>query len=163
MRKILIFVVFVISLTVQAANYSEKNQYLGVVNGQVVGNSVVKVTRTPTEPILYQTANNSLPAEELIIRQAQSRPASGGQINITVKKILKDGQYAYLTLKASLMVDGLKQAITASQRGDDVVINVPAAIRQVELRTDAPVELEFPTHYRGNLQIQVEVEGIKAI
>ncbi|EPJ4519080.1 F4 (K88) fimbria minor subunit FaeF, partial [Escherichia coli] len=35
-----------------AAEYSEKTQYLGVVNGQVSGNSVVKVTRTPTDPVL---------------------------------------------------------------------------------------------------------------
>ena len=40
-----------------AAEYSEKTQYLGVVNGQVSGNSVVKVTRTPTElevPVSYR-------------------------------------------------------------------------------------------------------------
>ncbi|EDX6251779.1 hypothetical protein CSN65_003320 [Salmonella enterica subsp. diarizonae] len=68
---------------------------------------------------------------------------------------------ARLTLKAGLMVDGKKVVITASQRGEDVVISVPAATRLVELRSDAPVELEVPANYRGNLQVPVEVEGIK--
>ncbi|EBW6452847.1 fimbrial protein, partial [Salmonella enterica subsp. enterica serovar Oranienburg] len=44
------------------------------------------------------------------------------------------------------------------QRGEDVVITVPAATRQVELRSDAPAELEVPANYRGNLQIALQVE-----
>lgn len=44
---------------VLAAEYSEKTQYLGVVNGQVVGNSVVKVTRTPTDPVLYRSGGTT--------------------------------------------------------------------------------------------------------
>ncbi|EBY0601676.1 fimbrial protein, partial [Salmonella enterica subsp. enterica serovar Oranienburg] len=49
-----------------------------------------------------------------------------------------------------------------SQRGEDVVITVPAATRQVELRSDAPAELEVPANYRGNVQVPVEVEGVSA-
>ncbi|EFT0227284.1 DUF5462 family protein [Salmonella enterica] len=37
---------------------------------------------------------------------------------------------------------------------------VPAATRQVELRSDAPAELEVPANYRGNVQVPVEVEGV---
>lgn len=47
MKKALMAVALFSALPVLAADYSEKTQYLGVVNGQVVGNSVVKVTRTP--------------------------------------------------------------------------------------------------------------------
>ncbi|EJR9908967.1 DUF5462 family protein, partial [Escherichia coli] len=47
---------------VHANEYSEKTQYLGVVNGQVVGNSVVKVTRTPTDPVLYRS-DDALPVQ----------------------------------------------------------------------------------------------------
>lgn len=46
MKKALMAVALFSALPVLAADYSEKTQYLGVVNGQVVGNSVVKVTRT---------------------------------------------------------------------------------------------------------------------
>ncbi|MBK0280793.1 DUF5462 family protein, partial [Salmonella enterica subsp. enterica serovar Infantis] len=57
-------------------------------------------------------------------------------------------------------VDGQRAALSASQRGEDVVITVPAATRQVELRSDAPAELEVPANYRGNVQVPVEVEGV---
>lgn len=160
MKKALMAVAFIISLPVLAADYSEKTQYLGVVNGQVVGNSVVKVTRTPAEPVLFQVDSSSLLPKELVIRHAESRPASGGLVNITVKQTLADGRDARLILKTGLMVDGQKAAISARQQGEDVVISVPEAHRQVELRTDAPAELEVPANYRGNLQIPVEVEGI---
>lgn len=50
MKKALMAVALFSALPVLAADYSEKTQYLGVVNGQVVGNSVVKVTRTPAGP-----------------------------------------------------------------------------------------------------------------
>ncbi len=58
MKKAMMAVVLALSvLGIQSAlatEYREKTQYLGVVNGQVVGNSVVKVTRTPTDPVLYR-------------------------------------------------------------------------------------------------------------
>ena len=162
MKKTMMVVTFVLNtLSVQsalAAEYSEKTQYLGFVNGQVEGNSVVKVNRTPTDPVLYRSSsNNPLPAE-LIIRHAESRPASGGLANITVKQALPDNREVRFTLKTALMVDGKRVTLSATQQGEDVVIVVPGAQKQVELRTDAPAELEIPVSYRGNLQIAVQVE-----
>lgn len=141
-----------------AAEYSEKTQYLGVVNGQVVGNSVVKVTRTPTDPVLYRSGDTMPLPDSLTIRNAESRAASGGMANITVKQSLPDNKEAHITLKTALMVDGKKVALSARQQGEDVVIKVPEAHRQVELRTDTPAELEVPVNYRGNLQIALQVE-----
>lgn len=160
MKKALMAVALFSALPVLAADYSEKTQYLGVVNGQVVGNSVVKVTRTPADPVLYRTESNGPLPETLVIRKAESRPASGNMVYITVKRTLGDGRDARLTLKTTLMVDGQRAALSASQRGEDVVITVPAATRQVELRSDAPAELEVPANYRGNVQVPVEVEGV---
>ncbi|EAQ1372419.1 fimbrial protein [Salmonella enterica subsp. enterica serovar Muenchen] len=141
----------------QAAEYSEKTQYLGVVNGQVVGNSVVKVTRTPTDPVLYRSGEGTLP-KYLTIRNADVRPASGNMVYITLKKSLSDNREAHITLKMALMVDGKKATLSARQQGENVLIMVPNAVRQVELRTDAPAELEIPVNYRGNLQIILQVE-----
>lgn len=141
-----------------AAEYSEKTQYLGVVNGQVVGNSVVKVTRTPTDPVLYRSGDTTPLPDSLTIRNAESRAASGGLTYVTVKQVLPDNGEARITLKTALMVDGKKVALRARQQGEDVVITVPEAQKQVELRTDAPAELEVPVSYRGNLQIALQVE-----
>ncbi len=141
-----------------AAEYSEKTQYLGVVNGQVVGNSVVKVTRTPTDPVLYRSGGSTPLPDSLTIRNAEFRAASGGLAYITVKQVLPDNGEARITLKTALMVDGNKVALSARQQGEDVVITVPDAQKLVELRTDAPAELEVPVSYRGNLQIALQVE-----
>lgn len=140
-----------------AAEYSEKTQYLGVVNGQVVGNSVVKVTRTPTDPVLYQSGGAT--SGSLAIRNSEFRAASGGLAYITVKRVLPDNGEARITLKTALMVDGKRVALSARQQGEDVVITVPEAQKLVELRTDAPAELEIPVSYRGPLQIALQVEG----
>ncbi|HCK1875281.1 TPA: F4 (K88) fimbria minor subunit FaeF [Escherichia coli] len=142
----------------QAAEYREKTQYLGVVNGQVVGNSVMKVTRTPTDPVLYRSGDTTPLPDNLTVRNAESREASGGLAYITVKQVLPDNGEARITLKTALMVDGKKVALSARQQGEDVVISVPEATKQVELRTDAPAELEVPVSYRGNLQIALQVE-----
>lgn len=144
---------------VQANEYSEKTQYLGVVNGQVVGNSVVKVTRTPTDPVLYRSDEGVLPVQ-LRVRDAEVRPASGGMAYITVKQMLPDNQEARITLKTTLVVDGQKAVLNASQQGEDVLITVPDAQKQVELRSDAPADLEVPVNYRGNIQIALQVEGV---
>ncbi|HBE6106905.1 TPA: F4 (K88) fimbria minor subunit FaeF [Escherichia coli] len=162
MKKTLMAAALALSvLSIQSAlgaEYSEKTQYLGVVNGQVVGNSVVKVTRTPTDPVLYRSGDTTPLPDSLTIRNAESRTASGGLAYITVKQALPDNGEARITLKTALMVDGNKVALSARQQGEDVVIIVPEAQKQVELRTDAPAELEVPVSYRGNLQIALQVE-----
>ena len=162
MKKTMMAAVLALSaLSIQfapAAEYSEKTQYLGVVNGQVVGNSVVKVSRTPTDPVLYRSGDTTPLPGSLTIRNAESRAASGGLAYITVKQVLPDNGEARITLKTALMVDGKKMALSARQQGEDVVITVPEAQKQVELRTDTPVELEVPVNYRGNLQICLQVE-----
>ncbi|HFF1968130.1 F4 (K88) fimbria minor subunit FaeF [Escherichia coli] len=162
MKKTMMAATMVLSaLSIQsalAAEYSEKTQYLGVVNGQVSGNSVVKVTRTPTDPVLYWNGDTTHLPGSLTIRNAESRAASGGLTYITVKQTLPDNGEARITLKTTLMVDGKRVALSARQQGEDVVITVPEAQKLVELRTDAPAELEVPVSYRGNLQIALQVE-----
>ncbi|EAC1561043.1 F4 (K88) fimbria minor subunit FaeF [Escherichia coli] len=162
MKKTLMAVALALSVpsiqSALAAEYSEKTQYLGVVNGQVVGNSVVKVTRTPTDPVLYRSGDTTPLPDSLTIRNAEFRTASGGLAYITVKQMLPDNEEARITLKMALMVDGKKVALSARQQGKDVVITVPEAQKLVELRTDAPAELEVPVSYRGNLQIALQVE-----
>ncbi|HEC4170531.1 TPA: F4 (K88) fimbria minor subunit FaeF [Escherichia coli] len=162
MKKTMMAAALVLSaLSIQsvlAAEYSEKTQYLGVVNGQVSGNSVVKVTRTPTDPVLYRSGDTTPLPGSLTIRSAESRAASGGLTYITVKQALPDNGEARITLKTALMVDGKRVALSARQQGEDVVITVPEAQKLVELRTDAPAELEVPVSYRGNLQIALQVE-----
>ncbi|MCZ8969029.1 F4 (K88) fimbria minor subunit FaeF [Escherichia albertii] len=163
MKKTMMAVALALSaLSIQsalAAEYSEKTQYLGVVNGQVSGNSVVKVTRTLTDPVLYRSEDTTPLPDKLTIRNAESRVASGGLAFIMVKQVLPDNGEARITLKTALMVDGKKVALSARQQGEDVVITVPEAQKLVELRTDAPAELEVPVSYRGNLQIALQVEG----
>ncbi|MEB7099165.1 F4 (K88) fimbria minor subunit FaeF [Escherichia coli] len=162
MKKTMMAATLVLSaLSIQsalAAEYSEKTQYLGVVNGQVSGNSVVKVTRTPTDPVLYWSGDTTHLPDSLTIRNAEFREASGDLAYITVKQVLPDNGEARITLKTALMVDGKKVALSARQQGEDVVITVPEAQKRVELRTDAPAELEVPVSYRGNLQIALQVE-----
>ncbi|XEH50421.1 DUF5462 family protein [Edwardsiella tarda] len=161
-KKMMVVALLLTVLSLQSAratDYRETTQYLGVVNGQVVGNSVVKVTRTPTEPILFRAENDAPLPEILVIRHAESRSAAGGGVNITLKQTLADGRAARLTLQTTLMIDGHKVALIATQRGDDVVIALPPANQRVELRSDAPLELEVPANYRGSLQIPLEVSG----
>ncbi|EKO1151719.1 TPA: F4 (K88) fimbria minor subunit FaeF [Escherichia coli] len=162
MKKTMMAVALALSaLSIQsalAAEYSEETQYLGVVNGQVVGNSVVKVTRTPADPVLYRSGDTTPLPGNLTIRNAEFRAASGGLAYITVKQVLPDNREARITLKTALMVDGKKVALNARQQGEDMVITVPEAQKQVELRTDAPAELEVPVSYRGSLQIALQVE-----
>ena len=162
MKKTMIVVALTLSaLSIQSAlavEYSEKTQYLGVVNGQVVGNSVVKVIRTPTDPVLYRSGDTMPLPGRLTIRNAESRAASGGLAYITVKQVLPDNGEARITLKTVLMVDGKKVALSARQQGEDVVVTVPEAQKLVELRTDTPAELEIPANYRGDVKLVLQVE-----
>lgn len=152
------------TLAAHAALNSERTMYLGVLNGQVQGNSVVKVNRTLPEPVLFRVDNGETPPDKLIIRSAQARPASEGMLYVTVtQKLPQDGKEALITLKTSLLVDGQKVAPLTTQQGNDVVIVVPTAGKQVELRTDAPVELQVPANYRGNVQVEMLVEGENTI
>ncbi|EFC1477020.1 DUF5462 family protein [Escherichia coli] len=159
-KKIITIILGVISLisqSVNAAEYKEKTQYLGVVNGQVVGNSLVKMARTLGDPILYRSGETILP-DSLTILNAEFSTTSRNSVYITKKQALAENREARITLKTALVIDGKKVAINARQQGDNVVISLPEVKRQVELRTDEPVELEIPASYRGNIQIVLQVE-----
>ncbi|EHW5162613.1 TPA: DUF5462 family protein [Escherichia coli] len=159
-KKIITIILGVISLisqSVNAAEYKEKTQYLGVVNGQVVGNSLVKMARTLGDPILYRSGETILP-DSLTILNAEFSTTSRNSVYITKKQALAENREARITMKTALVIDGKKVAINARQQGDNVVISLPEVKRQVELRTDEPVELEIPASYRGNIQIVLQVE-----
>lgn len=64
-----------------------------------------------------------------------------------------------ITLKTELHVDGKRTPGNFTVRGEDVVIPVPTAIEWVELKSNAPVELQVPANYKGNIQIVMQVEG----
>ncbi|MCT2385184.1 DUF5462 family protein [Erwinia pyrifoliae] len=159
----MVLVVLSTAPSAQANRDKEKEMYLGVLNGQVQGNSVVKVTRTLPEPILFRAESSDRLPDSLIISNAEGRPASGGTVWVTIKQLQPEsGQEARITLKALLVVDGKKVPFSVTQRGVDVVIALPAAAESVELRTDTPAELEVPANFRGNLQVALQVEGERA-
>ncbi len=159
-REKLILAIFVFAILgfhgALSVEYREKNQYLGVINGQISGNSVVKVSRTPSEPSLYMSNNFQLP-KKLIIPNADFRSSTENMLFITVKQYEQGLGEARATMQVSLMVDGKKVSPAANQQGEDVVITVPNASKKVELRTDNPIELELPVSFRGHIQIPVMV------
>lgn len=147
----------VVSKSAMSADYNEKIQYLGTLNGQMQASGVVKVMRTLADPVLFtMQANTPLPSR-LVIHGAQVRSGAGGRSYITVKQDLPDSKEARITLLVELWIDASRVSFTAGQRGEDVVISMPDATSRVELKTDAPAELEVSADYRGPLQIAFEI------
>ncbi len=147
-------------LSAQAASGNEKYMYLGVLNGQVKDNSVVKVRRTLPEPVLFRADKNDGLPERIVIRNAEGRTSSGGSHWVTLRETtIQKNAAAKVTIKMSLIVDGKKMPIVSSQRGQDLVIEVTGASDTIEIRTDEPVELEVPANYRGNIKMEVQIEG----
>ncbi|MEH4297683.1 DUF5462 family protein [Enterobacter ludwigii] len=141
---------------------SEKEFYLGVVNGQVVGNSIVKVNRTLPESVLFYTEKNNQIAQKLVIRNAESQLSSGGALWVAIKHAaIQGGGEAKVTMKLSLMADGKKVPINFSQRGNDLLLEVPKSAKIIELRSDEPVGLDIPANYRGRLEIELQIEKLE--
>lgn len=140
-----------------SAQYSERAQYLGKLNGQGQQGEVVKAMRTLTEPVLFVSREGEPLPVRLLVRGAQVRPAAGGMWYVTARQALPEGKEARITLQAALWVDAKRVPFSAEQRGEDVVISVPPATSRVELRADAPAELEVSANYRGELQLVLEV------
>ncbi|EGB2672727.1 DUF5462 family protein [Escherichia coli] len=136
---------------------SEKEFYLGVVNGQVVGNSIVKVNRTLPESVLFYTEKSTQLDQKLVIRNAESQMSSGGALWVAIK----GGGEAKVTMKLSLIADGKKVPINFSQRGNDLLLEVPKSAKIIELRSDEPVGLDIPANYRGRLEIELQIEKLE--
>lgn len=145
--------------SVASAAEVEKEMYLGVVNGQVKGNQWVEVTRTLPSPELYRETESAKLPEELRIRHASARSGDNGSLWLTVTQDLPGGERASVTVKAALWVDGSKTVVSYREEGLDVVVSVPAALRQVVLRSDTPVTLTVPAGWRGPVRIIMDIEG----
>ncbi|HEN3635285.1 TPA: DUF5462 family protein [Yersinia enterocolitica] len=141
------------------SNIQEKNHYLGVLNGQVEGNNVVKVNRTLTDSIIYNFSSEKKIPNNLIIKDATIRGGQKGNTFITLKRLLPEQKGdAYITLNVIMLIDGERTPFSFYNRGEDVVINVPSYGKNLQLRSDAPVELNIPVNYRGNIRISMEIE-----
>ncbi len=154
--KILAVTLMVITFSLQAAMAVEDEEKTEV-NDQVVRNRVVTVLRAPADPVLYRSEKGALP-KHLTIRNAEVRAGSGNMAYITVKQAWSNNGEARITLKATLMIDGKKEPLSAKQQGENVMLLIPKAQERVELRTDAPAEVEVPVNYQGDLQIILQVE-----
>jgi len=140
-------------------NVQEKNHYLGVLNGQVEGNNVVKVNRTLTDSVIYSVSSNEKSPSNLVIKNAKIRGGRNGSAFITVKQILPEQKGdASITLNIVMLINGKNTSFTFNERGEDVIINVPSHGESLQLRSDSPVELYVPVKYRGNIRIGMEIE-----
>lgn len=141
------------------ATDQERQMPLGVVNGQVKDNQRVEVTRTLPSPELYrETVAGNLPAE-LRIRNASARAGDNGTVWLTVSRPLPEGKTASVAVRVALWVDGRRVATGYREEGLDVVLPVPAAQKEVVLRSDTPVTLAVPAGWRGIVQPEMEIEG----
>lgn len=139
---------------------SEKVMYLGVVNGQVKGNQVVEASRTLPNPELYKASDPAALPDELRIRHSTARAGSDGTLYLMVRQTIPDVQPdATATVKVTLWIDGKKAPAIFTQQGTDVLIDVPSAQKQVELRSDTPMQLLVPANYRGELRVAMNIEG----
>lgn len=137
----------------------ERQMPLGVVNGQVKDNQRVEVTRTLPSPELYrETDTGKLPAE-LRVRNASARAGDNGTVWLTVFRALPEGKTVSVAVRAALWVDGHRVATGYREEGLDVVLPVPAARKEVLLRSDTPVTLAVPAGWRGMVQPEMVIEG----
>ncbi|WP_052369309.1 DUF5462 family protein [Citrobacter sp. S-77] len=137
----------------------EKNHYLGVLNGQVEGNSVVKVNRTLTNSVIYDFSSEEKLPNNLIVKDATVRGGNNGSVFVTAKQILPDSKgEAFITLNVAMLIDGKKTPFNFESRGEDAILNIPSNGGTLQLRSDSPVELTVPVNYRGNVRIEMEIE-----
>lgn len=137
----------------------ERQMPLGVVNGQVKDNQRVEVTRTLPTPELYRETNAGNLPDELRIRNAIARAGDNGTVWLTVSRSLPEGKTTSVAVRVALWVDGHKVASGYREAGLDVVLPVPAAQKEVVLRSDTPVTLVVPAGWRGLVQPEIEIEG----
>ncbi|WNI84219.1 DUF5462 family protein [Citrobacter portucalensis] len=146
------------------ASPDERVQRLGVVNGQVKDNQVVEVTRTLTDPVLYRTDAPAPVPQTLRIRNATARAGDNGAVWLTVRQVMPGTkpQDSTVTARASLWVDGKQTAAVFSQQGVDVLVSAAdkaPPLRQVILRSDAPVVLQVPAGWRGPVEVLMDITG----
>lgn len=137
----------------------EKQMPLGVVNGQVKDNQRVEVTRTLPSPELYRETDAAKLPTELRVRNASARAGDNGTIWLTVSRPLPEGKTVSVAVRAALWVDGHRVVTGYWEAGLDVVLPVPAAQKEVVLRSDTPVTLAVPAGWRGVVQPEMEIEG----
>lgn len=137
----------------------EQNHYLGVLNGQVEGNSVVKVNRTLTNSVIYDFSSEEKLPNNLIVKDATVRGGNNGSVFITTKQVLPNSKgEAFITLNVIMLIDGKKTPFNFNDRGGDAILNIPSNVGKLQLRSDSPVELTVPVNYRGNIRIEMEIE-----
>nr|WP_269212307.1 DUF5462 family protein [Chromobacterium piscinae] len=144
--------------------YREATQELGIVNGAVVANQMVEITRLLPDPVLFRVERNEVDQMPtmLILRRAQATTAPEGSLLAKIE--WSDGHRAdgrerriEAELPLRLRVDGADVRPTLRIRGPDLELALPPAAQQVALFSDGPVRFRAPAWHRGELKLTLDI------
>lgn len=141
-----------------ANDSSERLFYLGVLNGSIKDAGFVVAKRTIPEPLAYKINIYDEVPESIIVRNAFAKKISQNKISLTVRQDLGSNQEAFITLVLWLIIDGKHAPINFNQIGEDVFIKVSSAKKTIELKSNDLIELQVPVNYKGNIQVEMQLE-----
>lgn len=165
-KSLFVVLLNVISIFSYANDVVSLEQFssLGTINGNIENQRVV-VEKVLPNPVVFSTQrsqlNSSLSA--LYVKNAYLNKIQQGDVNINIINPLNDGTEVTANLFLGLWIDGNKKQINARQVGNDVMIEIDQSFQAIQLRSTQALKMWLPHSYRGEVSLNVEVDGSKAV
>ncbi|GAB2649513.1 DUF5462 family protein [Vibrio panuliri] len=165
MKKSSAIVALWIGLVIASLSFAETlilpdfNNALGTVNGDVV-NEEVQIAKSLVNPVLLSVrqAELSAPLQTIVIKDVQLIQQSGGAVEILLTTMQRN-QRIRTHLSLGLWLDDEAVNMSAKASGSSVLLTVPAAFKQLEVRAMSPLSITLPVSFKGPFQFDIEIEG----
>ena len=134
---------------------------LGVVNGDIINNKYLNITKVLSNPILLSIKQQELNVSlhSLIINNAVLKKNQNGNVVITVVKQVKGGGNINVQTALSLYIDGRQVNVSGQQAGTAVRLVIPSKFDLLEVKAVKPLSIQLPKLYRGPFNFMLDIEG----
>lgn len=148
------------SVNAQPLNINRSIISIGVVNGEVINNQYVDITKTISNPILLSVRQQDIKTtlHDLVIDNATLNENNNGNTTITVTKPLANG-VMMVRVVLSLWLNGQSVNMVGEQKGTTVRLIIPAKFTTLEVKTVEPLRIQLPLSYQGPFDFTLDITG----
>ncbi|WP_058118971.1 DUF5462 family protein [Photobacterium kishitanii] len=133
---------------------------LGSVNGEVINNQYVSISKVLSNSVLLSVRQSELETklQSLLINNAVLNHNKNSGISIVITEPTAQGDINVEVI-LELWLDGRRVSVTGEQMGSSVRLIIPKQFDHLEIKMVNPLKIHVPLSYRGDFNFVLDVEG----
>ena len=159
-----IFSVFFSSSIIAAPSLLNIQIPLGAVNGAIINNNTVRISKTLTQSSLINVtrSDNADYFNLLRIKNAKIVKKYASEIQVEINQMLPGGEDAVIYATVGIWINGEHRSLNTVEQGNGVVnITLRSDLKRIELRVVGPLIIDLPKNFKGMFNFNIDIDAVE--